>query len=192
MKVLALMGSPRKGGNCDLLLDEFLRGVGEGEVEKFFISDLNISPCRECLDCYAAGECVIKDGMEELSPKLLEAERLVLAAPIFFYGLPAQFKALIDRGQVFWARKYLLGFPPPRSTRSAFVILTGATGGKKLFNGALLTLTYFLETLGVKLSDRLLLRKAGEPEELPDKIRFEARRAGYNFAGGKDRVELKL
>ncbi len=188
------MGSPRPGGNTDLLLDEFLRGVreGGGEVEKFCIGDLNISPCRECLDCYATGECAIKDGMEMLAPRLLEADRLVLAAPIFFYGLPAQFKALIDRGQIFWARKNLLNLPPPRPGRPAFAILIGATGGKRLFDGALLTLTYFLETLGVKLRDKLLLRNVVEPEELPDNIRAQAHRAGYDFAGGKVRSELKL
>ena len=177
------MGSPRKGGNSDLLLDEFLRGLraGGGEVEKLSISDLNISPCRECLACYETGECAIKDEMETLAPRLLAADRLVLAAPIFFYGLPAQFKALIDRGQVFWAGKHLLGLFPPLLDRSAFVILVGATGGQKLFEGALLTLTYFLETLGVKLRGKLLLRKVGEPEELPDKIQVKAYQAGYDF-----------
>ena len=184
VKVLALMGSPRKGGNCDLLLDDFLRGVRAGgrEAEKVSINDLNISPCRECLACYETGECAIEDEMKTLSPRLLEADKLILAAPIFFYGFPAQFKALIDRGQVFWARKHLLGLSPPRPDRPAFAILVGATGGKKLFDGALLTLTYFLETLGVKLRGKLLLRKVGEPEELPDKIRVKAYQAGYDFA----------
>lgn len=168
-----------------MLLDEFLRGLreGGGEAEKLRVGDLDISPCRECLACYQTGECVIKDEMERLVSGLLAADKLVLAAPIFFYGLPAGLKALIDRGQVFWVRKTLLSLSPPRPGRPAFAILTGATGGEKLFDGALLTLNYFLENLGVNLVDKFLLRKTGGPAGIPDKTLAKIYRAGYNFAG---------
>ena len=98
VKVLGIMGSPRFGGNSDLLLDSALAGAGEGgaEIEKITICDLNIAPCKECLACDITGECVQADDMRSLYPKLVEADRLFLASPIFFMGISAQIKALID------------------------------------------------------------------------------------------------
>ncbi len=155
------MGSPRKGGNSDLLLDAFLAGVEEkgGEYEKISVCDFSISPCLECLDCETTGVCVIDDGMQAVYPKLTTAEKIVVAAPIYFYGLPAQFKALIDRCQALWARKHLLGRPPVHPSGEAFALLLGATGGKELFRGSLLTLKYFLEPLNIRQTGSLLFRK---------------------------------
>jgi multimeric flavodoxin WrbA len=132
------MGSPRKGGNSDLLLDAFLAGAGEGGAvwNKISVCDLEISPCLECLDCETTGECVIKDGMEEIYRRLLEADRIVIASPIFFYGLPAQLKALIDRGQALWYRKR----EERETAKKGFALLLGATRGKNLFEGSLFTI----------------------------------------------------
>ena len=105
MKVLGILGSPRIKGNTDLLLDEALRGaeVCNVEVEKLAVDGLNISPCKEYYGCLNDGNCVIRDDMDLVYPKLLEADRLIVASPIFFYGITAQLKALIDRCQATWA-----------------------------------------------------------------------------------------
>lgn len=195
------MGSPRKGGNTDLLLNAFLRGVGEGggEFEKISIRDLDISPCRECLSCEETGECVVHDDMRLIYPKLLAADKIVIAAPNFFYGFPAQIKALIDRCQAFWARKHILNPLPaapgsgegrfqigPRKQlqKEAFVLLLGATGGNDLFAGQLKTIRYFLEPLDASLTGSLLFRKI---EKKGDILRRptaldDAYRAGIKFA----------
>ena len=85
LKVLGLFGSPRKGGNTDLLLDEALNGAAaEGAtVEGIHLSDCRITPCVGCLGCFRDGACVIADEMQQLYPRLLEADIIILASPIF-------------------------------------------------------------------------------------------------------------
>lgn len=113
MKVLGIFGSPRRGGNTDILLEEALKGVEKerGEVERLHLTDFTITPCKECHGCDETGQCVIRDDMQKIYPKLLEADVIILASPIFFYGITAWAKALVDRCQAFWARKYLLKEP---------------------------------------------------------------------------------
>jgi multimeric flavodoxin WrbA len=165
------MGSPRIKGNTDLLLDEALRGAESAgaEVEKLVVDKLRITPCREYYQCVKDGNCVIKDDMEAVYTKLLEAEGIIVASPIFFYGLTAQLKALIDRCQVLWARKYIL-HRLPEATRKGALIAVGATQGKQLFDGAILTVKYFFKSFGVEYVDQLLVRgvdKRGEIKEHP-------------------------
>ncbi|MEA1928074.1 MAG: flavodoxin family protein [Candidatus Auribacterota bacterium] len=161
MEIIAIMGSPRKEGNTELILNAFLRGVeeGGGDFEKVLISDLEISPCRECLVCEATGECVILDDATPIYRRLLAADKIVIASPSFFYGFPAQLKALIDRCQFLWARRHILKQDPGSSSKEAFVLLLGATGGKDLFDGQLQTIRYFLEPLNTRLVGSLLYRK---------------------------------
>lgn len=99
-KVLILSGSPRHRGNSDILCDQFMKGALEAgnEVEKFFIADHNIGYCSACYYCrHHDGECCKKDDMRLLMPKLLEADVIVLATPVYMYSLSAQLKAVIDR-----------------------------------------------------------------------------------------------
>lgn len=99
MKVLALCGSPRKGGNSEILLDEVLRGAGEAgwQVEKVHLQDLGLSPCRACYACRGKGVCIQKDGADELLEKMVDSDAIVLASPVYFYSVSAQMKILIDR-----------------------------------------------------------------------------------------------
>ena len=172
MKVLGIMGSPRIRGNADLLLDEALKGAQSqgAEVEKLIVDKLNIAPCREYYGCVKDGNCIIRDDMDNIYPKLLGANRVIVASPIFFYGLTSQVKALIDRCQALWARKYILKQNLPNNNRKGAFIAVGATRGKKLFDGSKLTVKYFFESIGVKYVDELLVRgvdKRGEIKEHP-------------------------
>ena len=108
MKVLGILGSPRRGGNSEILLKAFLEGAaGAGaEVEEIKLRDFKISPCLEIYHCFKDGTCPIKDDMRGLYDKLLEADVVALASPVFFYGVTAQAKAMIDRTQALWARRY--------------------------------------------------------------------------------------
>lgn len=179
------MGSPRKRGNTDSLLDEFLRGVreGGGEAEKILIGELDLQPCVELLECEKTGRCPIEDEAESVFQKLLSAEKIVIASPIFFYGLPAQLKALIDRAQSLWSRRRLADGQAEVSPKEAFTLLLGATRGEKLFDGALLTLKYFLQTMNCRITGKLLFR---EIENKGDILKHpsacdEAFSAGRNF-----------
>ena len=172
MKVLGIMGSPRIKGNTDLLLDEALRGAQSrgAEVEKLVADKLNIAPCREYYGCLKDGNCAIRDEMDDIYPKLLDADRVIVASPIFFYGLTSQVKALIDRSQAIWARKYVLKQNLPESGRKGAFIAVGATRGEKLFEGSILTIKYFFKTIGVKYVDELLIPgvdKKGEIKKHP-------------------------
>lgn len=103
-KVLILSGSPRKEGNSDILCDEFMRGAKEkgNEVEKIRVAEKNIGFCLACYACRGTGICAIKDDMAEIIEKMIEADVLVLASPVYFYSIDAQLKALIDRTVARW------------------------------------------------------------------------------------------
>lgn len=103
-KVLILSGSPRKGGNSDILCDEFAKGAIEAghEVEKIRVAEKNIGYCRACYACKETGKCVIKDDMAEVLQKMIDADVLVLASPVYFYSIDAQLKAVIDRTVARW------------------------------------------------------------------------------------------
>lgn len=103
--VLILSGSPRNGGNSDSLCDAFLRGAQESghSVEKVRVASLNIHPCSACYYCRTHhGECVHKDDMAHLLQKIIDADVLVLASPVYFYSIDAQLKAVIDRTVARW------------------------------------------------------------------------------------------
>ena len=187
MKVLGIMGSPRIGSNTDLLLDEALKGAESqgAEVEKIIVDKLNISPCREYYGCLKDGNCVIKDDMDDMYPKLLAADAIIVASPMFFYGLSSQLKALIDRCQALWARRYVLKQGPSGSMRKGAFVAVGATRGKKLFDGARLVVKYFFQAVGVECVDELLVRgvdKRGEIKEQPA-VLAEAFKIGKHLAG---------
>lgn len=160
MRILGIMGSPRLGGNTDLLLDAALDGARHGgaEVEKVVVDKLNISPCREYYACLEDGNCAIRDDMDALYPKLLEADVVVVASPMFFYGITAQLKAIIDRSQALWARKHVLKRSWPGEGRKGAFIAVGATKGETLFAGSKATVKYFFKTIGVEYAEELLIR----------------------------------
>jgi len=173
MKVLGIMGSPRRRSNTEILLDKAMEGAREAgaEVEKVLVSKLKISSCLEIYACLKDGNCAIKDDMQLLYKKLLEADHIIFASPIFFYGVTSQAKAVIDRCQALWIKRYVLnmGGEDERERRGIFISV-GATRGAKLFDGAVLTVKYFFDAVGVKYSGDLLVRgidKKGQIEENP-------------------------
>jgi multimeric flavodoxin WrbA len=161
MNVLGIMGSPRRQSNTEILLDKALEGAIEAgaEVEKVLVSKLKIAPCLEIYACRKDGDCAIKDDMQALYAKLLEVDHIVFASPIFFYGVTSQAKAIIDRCQALWVRRHELGVgKEDRRVRRGVFISVGATRGKKLFDGAVLTVKYFFDAIGVEYFGDLLVR----------------------------------
>ena len=159
-KVLGIEGSPRRGGNSDLLLDSFLEGARSSgnEVEKIFISDLKIAPCDEDNSCHKTGECRIKDDMQDLYKKLLSAESLVISTPTFFMGPPAQLKAMIDRCQALWAKRFILNknLREDDKKRHGFLLVVAGFDKKEAFIGAKETIKAFFYVLGFKYKGELL------------------------------------
>ena len=167
-KVLIIHGSPRKEGNTDILLREIVKGIkGENkevELREIYLRELRILPCQECRVCNRSGRCIIKDDMQELSTELREADYIILGSPIFFYTVTTYVKAMIDRGQVFWVRKYLwkqsqaeltgnpVEMPPEKPNRAVIrgkydlepdrftVLVTGGSQGASSINNAVIEL----------------------------------------------------
>ena len=169
------MGSPRLKGNTDLLLEEALKGAQsrQAEVEKIVVDKMKITPCKEYYGCLKDGNCVMRDDMDVIIPKLIGTDGIIVASPMFFYGVTAQLKALIDRCQALWVRKNILENLPESKKKGAFISV-GATRGKQLFDGSILVIKYFFQAFGVEYADELLVRgvdKRGEIKEHPDMLK---------------------
>lgn len=126
MNVIAFHGSPRKGGNSETLLREALRGAAV-EVKVFDLNNMQIGPCQNCGGCEETGACIIPDDMEQVSSAIRAADRIILATPVFFSGVSAQAKAMIDRCQQFWCEKYLLKkeIPAGKYGRKGLLLVVG-------------------------------------------------------------------
>ena len=138
MKVLGILGSPRRGGNSEFLLDKALEGAQSRglDTEKIVLNELKFSPCQECGGCAKSGKCVVNDEMRLIYKKVDRADRIILASPIFFGSLPAQVKAMVDRYQCRWIAKYVLGKKDSRPSKRGFLILVSAAGKKSFFKNA--------------------------------------------------------
>lgn len=98
-RVLGIVGSPRRKGNTEILVDEVLRGAKEAgaTVEKVLLSDLDIAPCDACDACADTGECITVDAMGDLFPEMWQSQVWVLGTPVYWWGPSAQFKTFVDR-----------------------------------------------------------------------------------------------
>ncbi|MFC1669746.1 NAD(P)H-dependent oxidoreductase [Spirochaetota bacterium] len=162
MLILGLQGSPRKNGNTSILLSAFMDEAKKlgAQTRVIDVEDREIKPCIECLACDETGFCSIKDNMDSINPLLWQADLIILAAPMFFYNVPAKCKALIDRSQTMWARKYRLKIEDPgRKHRLGFMLAVGATRGKNLFEGVNLTAKYYYDAIGAKYAGYLGYRE---------------------------------
>ena len=196
MKFLAIWGSPRRGGNSDILLKAFIDGATQagGEVERLSLREHKISPCLEIYHCFKDGTCPIKDDMLPLYDKLLEADVVVLATPIFFYSVSAQAKAFIDRTQALWARRYVIKHDFPGPERQGVLLATAATHGKLLFVGARLVVKYFFDAINVSYAAEILVRGVddkGEIHQQPEML-TSATDLGRRLAQGEKFGPIKL
>ena len=197
-RLVAIYGSPRRKGNTAALLARAVAGARDAgaEVEEFVLRDLKISPCLEIYKCKTDdGRCAIRDDFDTVRDAMLAADGLMIASPIFFYTVSAHTKALMDRCQSLWVKKYWIdgtSFRDWEARRLGLFISVGATRGKKLFEGALLTMKYFMDTLDMKLWRSLLYREldlAGEVEKHPDYL-AEAGQTGRDFVAACENLHI--
>lgn len=160
MKVVGIAGSPRRGGNTQQLLAEVMRGAASkgADVKTITLSELDIAPCQHCNDCFDAGECKLNDDMQLVYRELAGADRIVLASPIHFMGVTAQTKAMIDRCQSLWARKYKLNLPPlgDNRLRQGLFVSVGGSRLANLFEPALATVKAFFASLDIDYAGKLV------------------------------------
>ncbi len=166
MRVLGINGSPRRGGNTDLLLGEVMKGAASkgAEVKTIILDDLNIAPCQHCDACLVKGKCKIQDDMQMVYRELELAHRIVLASPLHFMSVTAQMKAMIDRCQALWARKYVLKIPPlgNRRERKGLFVSVGGRKVANVFEPALVTIKSLFRVLDITYAGELLFRDVDE------------------------------
>ena len=157
MKILAISSSPRKGGNSDTLIDCFIDGARQtsAAIEKIRVAELDISPCKGCEDCYATGQCSIDDDMQGLYPKLMDADAVVIASPIYFMSVPAQLKVIIDRCHAIWSRYEHLGQPRGEKRKGYFLSTSGVESAKAT-DYTVGVIKALFATLGVEYTGELL------------------------------------
>lgn len=170
MRVTGFMGSPRKHGNTAYLLDRFLEEAERfgAETQKIHVPDLKVTPCTGCSVCEKKGRCVFKDDMQDrVFPLLRNSDIVVMASPIYFYTVPAEFKAVIDRTQTLWSRKFKLGLKDPdEGRRKGFLLSVGATRGKDLFDGINLTMKYFFRGISTDFAGGLKYSRVEDPGDM--------------------------
>ncbi|MCL4458854.1 MAG: flavodoxin family protein [Chloroflexi bacterium] len=170
MKVLGLAGSPRVGGNTALLLEQALAGAAEqgAAVEKIFLNRLKIRPCQHCDGCLSSGQCVVKDDMLKLHQQLRELDRLILASPIFFLGVTAQTKAMIDRCQALWVLKYRLKLKVATHSNERKGLFISTAGFKRpdIFEPAIRTVKAWFKSIDVVYADELLFNGIDEKGDI--------------------------
>lgn len=160
IKVLAFAGSPRRHGNSETLLDWVLSAMAQEpdvHIDKIALTEADVHPCRGCNACEKLNRCVQRDGMDTIHDKLIDADVIVLAAPIFCMGIAAQAKALIDRAQVFRSRKYVLKLPvvPPdrKGKRIGIFLSTAGQAWDHVFLAAIPSVKCFFHVIDVKDAD---------------------------------------
>ena len=190
MKVLGIAGSPRRGGNTDMLLAELMRGAaGKGaEVKTIVLCDLNFSTCVHCDACLKKGICKYQDDMQAIYQDFEQADVIVLASPIQFTGVTATMKAMIDRFQSRWVRKYVLKIPPlgDNRVRKGFFISVAGRKVPDVFEPALVMIKTFFRILDISYAGDLLFSSIDEKGAIakhPDLLQ-------QAFAAGEKLVEV--
>lgn len=192
-KVLGLMGSPRRECHTDELLEACLTGTRSAgaTTEKLYIDSLAISPCSSCYACARLGHCVVDDDMQVVYSQLAESDIILLASPLYFFGISAQLKALIDRGQVFWSRQNKLGLPallPEKQRVGAFLCTGGAPNRSgNNFAPAVSTAKVFFQALQVQFVAELAAADTDQNavKDRPELLK-EARALGERLVKGSD------
>src|SRR5512136_2869499 len=162
IKVIGISGSPHRHGNTETLLDSFLEGAkaAGATVEKVVLRDLDYSPCRGCNACHKTGECIVRDDAIALFDKILKADAIAVASPIYSMGITAELKGLIDRAQYIWARKFVLKnlyFTNEHIQRhKGIFISTAGLSWDNVFDAAFPAITAFFNTLGFEYYDNII------------------------------------
>ena len=184
--VLCIAGSPRRNGNTDRLLAEAMRGAREAghAVEHMVVQRLKLSGCLECGGCTRQGRCAVADDMQEVFASLDRADHIIIATPVFFMGVPSKLKAVVDRCQVYWSRKFVrkeaVGREHPGGNGA--LIAVGASSFKHLFDGSRNVVKSVLNVLEFKYRDELLVAGLDGPGDVLE--RPEALERAYQM--GRD------
>jgi multimeric flavodoxin WrbA len=178
MKTIGLVGSPRKGGNTDLLVSTVLYGSGAAgsEVEKLFVYDFDIAPCVDCRGCKKEPfHCIVKDDMRQLYPKLEAADVIVFGTPLYWYGPTAKMKLLIDKLRPYIASK--------KMKRKKAILIIPSEEGPEACSNLVRMFEQSFSYLGLEIAGKILATASekGEVQRQP-KVLDEAFQLGKSLS----------
>lgn len=177
--VLVLLGSPRRGKNSETLADSFLESLRLAgcHIDKLSVSSLTIKPCTGCEACSTTGCCVIRDDMDKVYSLLDAADWVVVTSPVYFNSITGSLKVLIDRCQVYWARKFVLKQSPLKADRRGFLLMSaGISQNEQTLYGSWRVADYFFKAQDIVFVNNLCIDKtdSGDKEHF---ARIHARAA---------------
>lgn len=184
--IIAVLGSPRRNGSSETLLNHVLELVAspEDRTSLLRLSGLNINPCTECGSCYVTGDCIIRDSMTPIYTQVLNADLIIIATPIFFSTVPAQLKTFIDRFQSVWAKKYLLKKKVRSREAKLIALVTGAREKEEELNCTLKPIKAFAATIDAAYAGEIAFLDVENPADLPPaRLREKKIRALLDKAG---------
>ena len=173
--MLGIAGGTRRGGNSETLLERALAGARDvgADTELINLLDLSINPCicPQSEDCMLTGVCTVLDDMQTLYAKLRVVDLIYIAFPIAFRGVPAQTKALYDRTQPLWIRKYVMGQQLRRDKEAgrALIIATADRDDPTEFDGAVQATRSWLVSMHFRETERLLVAGVVRPTDVQGK-----------------------
>ena len=183
-KALVIYGGPRRHGNTENLLDEFIKGMGINnfDIDRINLSKCRISTCTACYGCSKNGVCIINDDMSEIYMKLKKCDLIILASPIYFGSVSSLTKIMIDRCQAFWSEKFLTGIKSSKSKKSGYFIATAGTNDERMFEGAKFTVKLFFTSCNALYSGDVFAGNTdSNPLEISSQILEKAYLSGRNI-----------
>lgn len=190
MGTLIILGSPRKKGNSETLVQAVAEGLeSSGEtVEYVRLNELSMRPCQGCGGCDKTGTCVIDDDLKDVYSLVDRADRIIMTTPVYFYTVSAQLKIFMDRMQALWARKYNLKVRFREGEgRTGYLLATAATKGEKIFECSELPVRYAFDAMGFEYGEPLLVKGVDERGAVKnsDMALSQARLYGERIAGDR-------
>lgn len=165
LKVLGIVGSPRKGKNNDTLVTHMLKGIektceNQAAIEKIYADKLNVQPCKACDGCTRKRGCVLKDDMEKLYEKFDTADIVILSSPLYFNSVSAQLKTIIDRNQAIWSSKYVLNHSlinKEKKRLGYFICTAGMSENPHLFDATLPIMELYFKSINTSHEGNLFV-----------------------------------
>lgn len=165
MRIIGLVGSPRRGRNTDTLVTEALRGAeSEGaQVEKVLLAELTYEGCRACAACGKDGHCVVRDDAHEVLMQIRDARGVVFGTPLYYANVPGQMKLFLDRCNCFLemvpreGKRPLFRSRMPGPTRKGLLIAVSGSMDRDRFQGVRDTIRFAAHDLNIEMTDELLV-----------------------------------
>lgn len=183
MKALVLFGSPREKGRTWLLTNEFIKGLKDAGIEVVFYdtTKMKIYPCKGCLACERTGKCVICDDMNLIYKEIEDCKILILASPVYFAGVSAQLKMVIDRCQALYSKNLKLNSPSGDKKRG-YLIFTSGRSSEKMLQAMELCAKYFMISCNATLVESIYAMGL-DKEDINDEFLKSIYKKGINAGG---------